>query len=213
MGAEMFVGGKVLQGAGTALVGLLGLLGCASGGGSTVVTETATVTASASPGIGDTSAVAPQTSDPQPESSVSSSDTPSQASQGEQISYDEIAERVYLVFRGADEIGTAPTLPQTREAWDRFKDASMKLIDLLIMDFSEAGGNEMRVLIAEVGETSVAFANYHSQVIDDRAYCEASGNKAAQQACMRRISDPNDWSRSFRELFDAGSKVMDAIPD
>lgn len=89
----------------------------------------------------------------------------------------------------------------------------MQFFDLLIMDFSNAGGNEVRGLVAEFAEASVTFGNYHSQVIDDRAYCEASGNKAAQQSCMRRLSDPNDWGQSFQELFDAGSKVLDAMPE
>lgn len=193
------------------LAAAMALSGCLSGGAADVITETATVTAPASTVSSNGSPSTARTSDPAPPTSGSSA--PSTAVPGEQVSYDEIARRVYFVYRSADEIGTAPSLPKTREAWDRFSDAATQLAGLVVLDFSEAGGSGMRALIAEFAEAAVVFANYQSKWIDDRAYCEGQGDKSAQQECMRRISDPNDWRKSFEDLFTAGGAVLDAIPD
>ena len=192
-----------------ALATTLGLVGC-SGSGSVTVTTTATVTASPSEVSGGDQSVAPQSTSASPAPSETSAS--SEAWPGEKASYGEIKRRWASVFRAADDLATAPTLPQTREAWDHFYDAAMQFADLVVMDFSDAGGSEVRSRVAEFAEATVVFANYHSQLIDDRAYCETQGDKAAQQACMRRLSDPNDWGKSFQDLIDAGRKVADLLP-
>ena len=151
---------------------------------------------------------------PPPNSALPKPRSEPKASPAQQTSYKEIARRVAVMFRRADDIGAASTLSRARQALNQFEEATLAISDLLATNLSESGGNQMFFLIADLWNASKTFAFYQSSVLEDVSDCQAetSGDETAERACLQRRIDSMGWNESFDELFDAADQVLAAIP-